>query len=87
MKMMVRWLLGMGNGAPAALISTLRLMYTMVLHEGDLMEKGKVSTSTVWNFSYFIIEFTKNIFFPTIPRDATFPTFAGIPTFSLGFLY
>ena len=50
---MVRWLIGMGPSASTALVSTLRLLYTMVLHEGDLMEKGKVSRSTVGNLLYY----------------------------------
>ncbi|GIX88952.1 sister chromatid cohesion protein PDS5 homolog B [Caerostris extrusa] len=42
MKMIVRWLLGLKTAAQSA-VSTLRLLTTVILHRGDLMEKGHVS--------------------------------------------
>lgn len=42
LKMMVRWLLGVKSNSASSGTSTLRLLYTMVLHEGDLMEKDKI---------------------------------------------
>ncbi|KFM69553.1 Sister chromatid cohesion protein PDS5-like protein, partial [Stegodyphus mimosarum] len=39
MKMIVRWLLGLKTAAQSA-VSTLRLLTTVILHRGDLMEKG-----------------------------------------------
>lgn len=42
MKMIVRWLLGLKNASQSA-VSTLRLLTTVILHRGDLMEKGHVS--------------------------------------------
>ncbi|XP_054724365.1 sister chromatid cohesion protein PDS5 homolog B-A-like [Uloborus diversus] len=42
MKMIVRWLLGLKTATQSA-VSTLRLLTTLILHRGDLMEKGHVS--------------------------------------------
>lgn len=42
MKMIVRWLLGLKTASQSAM-STLRLLTTVILHRGDLMEKGHVS--------------------------------------------
>ncbi len=42
MKMMVRWLLGMKNNDNNVALSTLRLLSTMLTHDGDLMEKDKI---------------------------------------------
>ncbi|KAF8783022.1 Sister chromatid cohesion protein PDS5 like protein [Argiope bruennichi] len=42
MKMIVRWLLGLKSAAQSG-VSTLRLLTTVILHRGDLMEKGHVS--------------------------------------------
>ena len=42
MKMMVRWLLGMRNNENNVAVSTLRLLSTMLTHDGDLMEKGQI---------------------------------------------
>ena len=46
LKMMTRWLLGVKSDANKSATSTLRLLYTLVLHEGDLMEKGRIK----WDF-------------------------------------
>ncbi|XP_029643842.1 sister chromatid cohesion protein PDS5 homolog B isoform X1 [Octopus sinensis] len=43
MKMLVRWLLGLRNNAGNSATSTLRLLYTVIIHEGDLMERGKIN--------------------------------------------
>lgn len=43
LKMMTRWLLGVKSDDNKSATSTLRLLYTLVLHEGDLMEKGRIS--------------------------------------------
>ncbi|KAL3879117.1 hypothetical protein ACJMK2_031429 [Sinanodonta woodiana] len=43
MKMLVRWLLGLKSNVNNSGISTLRLLYTVIIHEGDLMEKGKIN--------------------------------------------
>lgn len=42
MKMMVRWLVGLKTAASSA-SSTLRLLVTVISHNGDLMEKEHVS--------------------------------------------
>lgn len=42
MKMIVRWLLGLKTATQSG-VSTLRLLTTVILHRGDLMEKGHVS--------------------------------------------
>lgn len=43
MKMLVRWLLGLRSNAGNSATSTLRLLYTVIIHEGDLMERGKIN--------------------------------------------
>ncbi len=42
MKMMVRWLLGIRSNQGNSATSTLRLLHTMIQHEGDLMERGNI---------------------------------------------
>lgn len=42
MKLMVRWLLGL-RSANSSVNSTLKLLSTVILHKGDLMEKGMIS--------------------------------------------
>ncbi len=42
LKMMVRWLLGIKSNDNNVATSTLRLLSTMLTHDGDLMEKGKI---------------------------------------------
>ena len=42
LKMMVRWLLGLKSNANNSGTSTLRLLHTLMLHEGDLMEHGQI---------------------------------------------
>uniref|UniRef100_T1J3Z9 Uncharacterized protein n=1 Tax=Strigamia maritima TaxID=126957 RepID=T1J3Z9_STRMM len=42
MKLMVRWLLGLKTSTNSA-ISSLKLLTTVILHDGDLMEKGKIA--------------------------------------------
>ena len=42
MKLMVRWLLGMKNNESNVAVSTLRLLSTMLTHDGDLMEKDQI---------------------------------------------
>lgn len=42
LKMMVRWLLGQGEKDIKSATSTLRLLHTMISHDGDLMERGKI---------------------------------------------
>jgi hypothetical protein len=42
MKMLVRWLEGLQSNANNSGTSTLRLLYTVIIHEGDLMEKGMI---------------------------------------------
>lgn len=43
MKMLVRWLEGLQSNANNSGTSTLRLLYTVIIHEGDLMEKGMIN--------------------------------------------
>ncbi|KAL5012757.1 hypothetical protein ScPMuIL_011308 [Solemya velum] len=43
MKLLVRWLLGLKTTANNSAMSTLRLLYTVIIHEGDLMEKGQIN--------------------------------------------
>lgn len=45
MKLLVRWLLGMKVNTNNSVTSTLRLLYTVIIHEGDLMEHGKINKS------------------------------------------
>jgi len=40
MKLLVRWLLGVKSNTSSSGTSTLRLLYTVILHDGDLMENG-----------------------------------------------
>ena len=42
MKLLMRWLLGLKNNNNNSGTSTLRLLYTVIVHEGDLMERGKI---------------------------------------------
>ena len=42
LKLMVRWLLGIKSNDANSGTSTLRLLYTIIVHEGDLMEKGLI---------------------------------------------
>jgi sister-chromatid-cohesion protein PDS5 len=42
MKLLVRWLLGLKSNTNNSATSTLRLLYTVIIHEGDLMEKGMI---------------------------------------------
>ena len=42
LKMMVRWLLGLKSNSGNSGTSTLRLLTTLILHDGDLMERGAV---------------------------------------------
>lgn len=42
MKLLTRWLQGLKSNANNSGTSTLRLLYTVIIHEGDLMEKGKI---------------------------------------------
>ncbi|XP_052794341.1 sister chromatid cohesion protein PDS5 homolog A-like isoform X2 [Mya arenaria] len=39
MKLLMRWLLGLKSNVNNCCTSTLRLLYTVIVHEGDLMEK------------------------------------------------
>lgn len=43
LKMMVRWLLGIRNNANNRASPTMRLLYSMILCEGDLMERGHIN--------------------------------------------
>ncbi|XP_025084821.1 sister chromatid cohesion protein PDS5 homolog A-like [Pomacea canaliculata] len=43
MKLLVRWLLGLKNNTNNSGTSTLRLLYTVIIHEGDLMEQGRIN--------------------------------------------
>ncbi|XP_041360337.1 sister chromatid cohesion protein PDS5 homolog A-B-like isoform X3 [Gigantopelta aegis] len=43
MKLLVRWLLGIRSNAQNSGTSTLRLLYTVIIHEGDLMEQGAIN--------------------------------------------
>ncbi|XP_069130479.1 sister chromatid cohesion protein PDS5 homolog A-like [Argopecten irradians] len=43
MKLLVRWLQGIKSNANNSGTSTLRLLFTVIKHEGDLMERGKVN--------------------------------------------
>lgn len=43
MKLLVRWLLGLKSNVNNSCTSTLRLLYTVIVHEGDLMEKGLIN--------------------------------------------
>uniref|UniRef100_A0A2C9KAK3 Sister chromatid cohesion protein PDS5 homolog B n=1 Tax=Biomphalaria glabrata TaxID=6526 RepID=A0A2C9KAK3_BIOGL len=40
MKLLVRWLLGVKSNTSNSGTSTLRLLYTVIIHDGDLMENG-----------------------------------------------
>ncbi|BFZ14836.1 hypothetical protein BsWGS_17875 [Bradybaena similaris] len=40
MKLLVRWLLGLKSNTNNSGTSTLRLLYTVIIHDGDLMENG-----------------------------------------------
>ena len=39
---MMRWLLGIKSNEHSSGTSTLRLLYTIIVHEGDLMERGLI---------------------------------------------
>jgi len=39
---MVRWLLGLKSNSGNSGTSTLRLLNTLILHDGDLMERGAI---------------------------------------------
>ncbi|KAH3839436.1 hypothetical protein DPMN_112867, partial [Dreissena polymorpha] len=43
MKLLMRWLLGLKSNINNCCTSTLRLLYTVIVHEGDLMEKGLIN--------------------------------------------
>ncbi|KAK3099941.1 hypothetical protein FSP39_012194 [Pinctada imbricata] len=43
MKLLVRWLQGLKSNANNSGTSTLRLLYTVIIHEGDLMERGCIN--------------------------------------------
>lgn len=43
MKLLVRWLMGLKSNVNNSCTSTLRLLYTVIVHEGDLMEKGLIN--------------------------------------------
>ncbi|KAK2159284.1 hypothetical protein LSH36_155g04017 [Paralvinella palmiformis] len=43
LKMVIRWLLGVKSNLNNSASSTLRLLYTLLLHDGDLMERGKIN--------------------------------------------
>ncbi|KAL4230738.1 Sister chromatid cohesion protein PDS5 A [Mactra antiquata] len=43
MKLLMRWLLGLKSNVNNSCTSTLRLFYTVIVHEGDLMEKGLIN--------------------------------------------
>lgn len=43
MKLIVRWLLGLKLNMNSLGTSTLRLLHTCILHEGDLMERGEIN--------------------------------------------
>jgi len=42
LKMIVRWLLGVKSSSPSTVTPTLRLLYSMVLAEGDLTESKRI---------------------------------------------
>ena len=42
LKLMMRWLLGLKSNENSSGTSTLRLFYTIIVHEGDLMERGQI---------------------------------------------
>ena len=42
LKLMMRWLLGIKSNEHSSGTSTLRLLYTIIVHEGDLMERGLI---------------------------------------------
>jgi len=42
LKMIVRWLLGVKSSLPSTVSPTLRLLYSMVLSEGDLTESKHI---------------------------------------------
>ena len=43
MKLLMRWLLGTRSNDSNSATSTLRLFYTIIVHEGDLMERGLIN--------------------------------------------
>ncbi|XP_071087825.1 sister chromatid cohesion protein PDS5 homolog B-like [Haliotis cracherodii] len=43
MKLLVRWLQGLKSNQNNSGTSTLRLLYTVIIHEGDLMEHGRIN--------------------------------------------
>jgi len=42
MKLLVRWLQGLKSNASNSGTSTLRLLHTVIKHDGDLMEKSMI---------------------------------------------
>jgi len=46
LKLMVRWLLGLKSNSGNSGTSTLRLLNTLILHDGDLMERGAIKWVT-----------------------------------------
>ena len=44
MKLLVRWLLGLKSNSNNSATSTLRLLYTVIIHEGDLMEHRRLKS-------------------------------------------
>ena len=44
MKLLVRWLLGLKSNSNNSATSTLRLLYTVIIHEGDLMEHHRLKS-------------------------------------------
>ncbi|KAJ8298337.1 hypothetical protein KUTeg_024868 [Tegillarca granosa] len=43
MKLLVRWLMGLKSNVNNSGTSTIRLLYTVIIHEGDLMEKNCIN--------------------------------------------
>jgi len=63
LKMIVRWLLGVKSSSASTVNPTLRLLYSMVLSEGDLTESKRIRSGLqyclkigdIWNLVHLLI--------------------------------
>ncbi len=74
MKTMVRWLMGMRNNENNVALSTLRLLSTMLTHDGDLMEKGRVRCAPPVTPTSVVREYQFQIWRPF--HTTTLPSFS-----------
>jgi len=49
LKMIVRWLLGVKSSSASTVSPTLRLLYSMILSEGDLTESSRIRCSLLYS--------------------------------------